>query len=169
MGASGYKIAGIVMILFGIIVWSFMGGLAIGPIVLGIGLLVSPLLIEFIPELIQDISHAAEPSWDGEIVHTDGSEFKIRYSFDAAGRPWFVAKDICLATGTKAPKKDASKWGGALLKTHNSNCCFSEESVQAYLSSLAMENHAARRLLTILRNDVFRKLEKQRDDKKRYG
>lgn len=165
MGASGYKIAGVVMILFGMIIWSYLGVIAFGAIAVGVALLATPFIMELIPELIRDISHAAEPSWDGEVIYTDGGEFKIRYSLDSADRPWFVAKDICLATGTKAPKRSTPKWGGAPLKIHNGSCCFSEESVQAYLASLAIENHAASRLLTALRNNVFRKLEKQRDDK----
>lgn len=119
--------------------------------------------------LLQSMSRDTEPEWGGELVHAEGSGLKVRYTFDHQGNPWFVAKDVCIAIGTKPPKKDDLKCGGVPLLTHGNFVSFSEANIQAYLTSLAMNNHAANRLLVNIRNNVLRKLEKQRDDKKRYG
>jgi len=115
------------------------------------------------------ISRHLEPVWDGELLHTDGSGFKIRYDFDKKGQPWFVASDVCLVVGLKAPGKDDLKCGGVPLLFHGEHASFSEDSVQIFLTPLAIENHDASRLLTLIRNNVLRKLEKQRDDQKRFG
>ena len=47
------------------------------------------------------------------------------------------------------------------------NVYFAETEVQAYLIPLAVKNPAANRLLLLIRNDVLRKVEKQRDDQRR--
>lgn len=119
--------------------------------------------------IAQLASRHAERDWYGELIHAEGSGLKVRYSFDHQGNPWFVAKDVCIAIGTKPPKKDDLKCGGVPLLTHGNLVSFSEANIQAYLISLAMNNHTANRLLVNIRNNVLRKLEKQRDDKKRYG
>ena len=129
----------------------------------------SVTIIKSVPWLTRLISRHLEPVWDGEILHTDGSGFKIRYDFDSKGAPRFVASDVCLAVGLKAPRKDDLKCGGAPLLIHGEYASFTEESVQAFLLPLAIKNHDANRLLTLIRNNVLRKLEKQRDDKKCLG
>jgi len=126
-------------------------------------------IINGVPWLTRLISRLAEPTWDGEIIHTDGSEYKIRYDFDEHGNPWFVASDVCIAIGAKAPTKGAVKWGGVPLLLRGKNVYYSEENIQACLTPFAIHNHAANRLLVNIRNNVLRKLEKQRDEKKLYG
>ena len=150
--------------------WGFFA-LPLGAVVLFIGavMVTSVSIINGVPWLARLLSRYAEPVWDGEIIHTDGGEYKIRYEFDEHGAPWFVASDVCMAIGTKAPDKDALKWGGIPLLLRGKNICFSAEHVQAYLTPMAIHNHAANRLLVNIRNNVLRKLEKQRDDRKRYG
>jgi len=129
----------------------------------------SVAIIDGVPWITGLISRFAEPVWDGEIIHTDGSEYKIRYDFDERGRPWFVASDVCTAIGAKIPAKGATKCGDTALLLRGENVCFSEENVQAYLIPLALHNHAANRLLVNIRNNVLRKLEKQRDNERLYG
>lgn len=119
--------------------------------------------------IAQLASRHAVPDWGGELIHAEGSGLKVRYAFNDKGSPWFVAKDVCLAIGTKPPKKDDLKCGGVSVLEQGGHASFSEVNVQAYLTSLAIHNHAANRLLVNIRNNVLRKLEKQRDDKKRYG
>ena len=140
-----------------------------GLFAMGAVMFASLSIIKGVPWLTRLISRHLDPVWDGEILHTDGSDFKIRYDFDSRGAPCFVASDVCLAVGLKAPRKDDLKCGGAPLLIHGEYASFTEESVQAFLLPLAIKNHDANRLLTLIRNNVLRKLEKQRDNKKRLG
>ena len=143
----------------------FMGS---GLFAMGGVMFMSLSIIKGVPWLTGVMSRQLEPVWDGELLHTDGSGFKIRYDFDNKGEPWFVASDVCLAVGLKAPRKDDLKCGGVPLLIHGEYASFTEEAVQIFLVSLAIKNHDASRLLTLVRNNVLRKLEKQKDDKRRY-
>ena len=161
------------LLLFGLFAnssWSlFALIIGSGLFVMGAVMFSSLTIIKGVPWLTRLISRHLEPVWDGEILHTDGSGFRIRYDFDSKGAPWFVASDVCLAVGLKAPRKDDLKCGGVPLFIHGEYASFTEEAVQAFLLPLAIKNHDANRLLTLIRNNVLRKLEKQRDDKKRLG
>lgn len=125
-------------------------------------------IINGVPWLVRLISHLSEPVWDGEIIHTDGDEYKIRYKFGAKGSPIFIASDICSAVGLPPPTKEASQWSGVPLLREGKYVYFSEVDVQTYLVPRAVKNHAANRLLLLIRNNVLRKIEKQREDEKRY-
>ena len=122
-------------------------------------------VIDGVPWFVQGLSRSAEPVWAGDLIHTDGGRHKVRYDFDNHNQPWFVARDICNAIGTKAPIQNALQCGGIPLLRHNENDCFSEANVQAYLVPLAIRNRAANRLLISIRNDVLRKLDRQHDQK----
>lgn len=165
--ANALLVTGMLLLLFGSFAGSSWGGFAIlsGVVLFAFGALMSASLsiINVVPWLTQLISRHAEPVWDGEILHTDGSEFKIRYGFNHQGSPWFVASDVCIAVGTKAPPKGSLKWGSVPLFIYGKHVCFSERHVQEYLIPLAIKNHAANRLLLNIRNNVLRKLDKQRD------
>ena len=164
---------GAVLTLFGLIFnssWATLGGvLGFMLFVAGVVMFTSLSVVQGVPWLAQLISRHAEPDWDGELIHAEGSGLKVRYTFDEKGSLWFVAKDLCIAIGTKPPKKDDLKCGGVPLITHGDLISFSEANVQSYLVSLAIKNHDANRLLVNIRNNVIRKLEKRRDDKKRFG
>lgn len=164
---------GVFLLLFGGFTnsgWGFFA-LPLGVMLIFVGtvMITSVSIINGIPWLASFFSRLAEPVWDGEIIHTDGSEYKIRYDFDEHGSPWFVANDVCIAIGARAPNKGVLKWGGVPLLLRGDHACFSEENVQAYLTPLAIHNHEANRMLVNIRNNVLRKLEKQRDEKKLYG
>jgi hypothetical protein len=45
---------------------------------------------------------------------------------------------------------------------------FTEMDVQTYLASIAARNRAANRLLLLIRNEVLRKVETQRENERRY-
>ena len=45
---------------------------------------------------------------------------------------------------------------------------FGEEDVQSYLALRSVRNHAAKRLLHLIRYDVLRRVKKHRDDEQRY-
>jgi hypothetical protein len=126
-------------------------------------------IIDGVPWLVRLISRLAEPAWDGEIRHTDGSEYKIYYGFDQHGSPRFIASDVCAAAGVPPPAKDALQLGGVALLRTGKHVYFTESDVQAYLASIAVKNHAANRLLLLIRNDVLRKVEKRREDLRRFG
>lgn len=125
-------------------------------------------VIDGVPWLVRLLSRLSEPRWDGEILHTDGDEYKIRYDFGEDGSPRFVASDICAAAGTPTPAKDALEWRGVPLSREGKHAYFGEADVQTYLELRAVRNHAANRLLVLIRNDVLHKLEKRRDDEKRF-
>jgi hypothetical protein len=125
-------------------------------------------IIDGVPWLVRLMSRFAEPAWDGELLHTDGSEYKIPYDFDKQGSPRFIARAVCACVGMPPPAKDALRWGGVPLLREGKHVYFTEADVQAYLVPLAVNNPAANRLLLLIRNNVLRKLEKQRDDEKRY-
>lgn len=165
--ANALLVIGIFLLLFGSFTSSTWGSFAIlsGIALFAFGALMSASLsiINVIPWFTQLVSRHAEPVWDGEILHTDGSEFKIRYGFNHQGSPWFVASDVCIAVGSKVPPKGLLKWGSVPLIIYGKHVCFSEKHVQEYLISLAIKNHAANRLLLNIRNNVLRKLDKQRD------
>ena len=164
---------GALLLLFGVFSKSgwglfalFMGG---GLFVAGAIMFVSVSVIDGVPWLVRLLSRLSEPRWDGEILHTDGDEYKIRYDFGEDGSPRFVAGDICAAAGTPAPAKDASQWRGVPLSREGKHTYFGEADVQAYLELRAVRNHAANRLLVLIRNDVLFKLKKRRDDEKRFN
>lgn len=171
--AYALLIIGGLMLLFGVFADSSWGAflLMMGGALFISGALMNTSLsiITGITWLVKLMSHHAEPVWDGEFIHTDGFEFKIRYAFDAKGSPWFVARDVCIAVGEKAPKDNELKRGGVSLLMHDAHISFSETNVQAYLLKLASQNHAAHRLLRSIRNQVLRQVHKQRDDINRYG
>ena len=149
--------------------WAFFGAImGFGFWITGAVMFTSVLTVNGVPWLASLASRHAEDDWDGELVYVEGSGLKVRYTFDHQGNPWFVAKDVCIAIGVKPPKKDDLKCGAVSLLKSDGLMCFSEANVQAYLASLAMNNHTANRLLVNIHNNVLRKLEKQRDDKKRY-
>ena len=143
--------------------------MSMGTVLLAFGgiIFASVSIIDGVPWLVRLMSRLAEPAWDGELLHTDGSEHKIPYDFDDQGNPRFIASRVCAAVGMPPPQKDALRWGGVALLREGENVYFAETEVQAYLIPLAVKNPAANRLLLLIRNDVLRKVEKQRDDQRR--
>ncbi len=144
--------------------WSLGGAL----LAFGAVIFASVSIIDGIPWLVRLISHLSEPAWDGELLHTDGSEYKIPYDFDEQGKPRFIASEVCASVGMPSPIKGASHWGGVPLLREGKHVYFTEADVQTYLLALAVRNPAANRVLLLIRNNVLRKVEKQRDDKRRY-
>ena len=126
-------------------------------------------VIDAVPWLVRLISRLTEPVWHGELLHTDGSEYKIPYDFDEQGNPRFIASAICAAIGAHPPAKDAVRWGGVPLLRLGKHVYFTEADVQTYLVPIAVKSPAANRLLLLIRNNVLRRLEKRRDDERRYG
>lgn len=108
-------IIGGLMLLFGVFSGSSWGAFFL---MMGVALFISGALmntslsiVHGITWLVKLMSHHAEPVWDGGFIHTDGLDFKIRYGFDDRGSPWFVARDVCIAVGEKAPKRNELKRG----------------------------------------------------------
>ncbi|TSA13722.1 MAG: hypothetical protein D4R74_09325 [Betaproteobacteria bacterium] len=163
---------GALLLLFGVFAKSgwghfalFMGG---GLFTVGGIMFASVSVIDGVPWLVRLLSRLSDPKWDGEMLHTDGDEYKIRYDFGEDGNPRFVASDICAAVGTSAPAKDALEWRGVALSREGKHAYFGEADVQTYLELRAVRNHAAKRLLVLIRTDVLFKLEKRRDDARRF-
>ena len=129
---------------------------------------VSVSVISGVPWLVRLLSRFSDPVWDGEILHTDGDEYKIRYELGEDASPRFVARDICTAVGLPPPAKGAVHCGGVPLLWKGKYAYFSEAGVQTYLASRAVSNRAANRLLLLIRNHVLRRIEKQRDERKRF-
>jgi hypothetical protein len=150
--------------------WAYLGRI-LGFMLLAVGAVVflSVLLLHGNFVLLKALFRNTEPEWAGEFVHDIGSGLKVRYKFDDYGSPWFVASDVCIAIGAKPPREGELKCGAVPLLMHDGFISFSETNVQTYLASLAMKNHTASLLLVNIRNNVLRKLERQRDDTKRYG
>jgi hypothetical protein len=164
---------GALLLLFGVFTnsgWRLFA-LLLGGMLLASGAIIftSVSIINGVPWLVRLISHLSEPVWDGEIVHSDGSEYKIRYDFDEQGSPRFIASDVCAAVGMPPPNKGALQWGGVPLFREGKYLYFTEADVQTYLVAIAVKSHAANRLLVLIRNNVLRRVEKQREDSKRYG
>jgi hypothetical protein len=124
----------------------------------------SSSIIEFIPWLVRLGGRQAEPVWDGEILHTDGGEHKIRYDFDGQGSPRFIAADICAAIGVSPPSRDARRCDGVPLIIEGKYVYFMEDGVQTYLAAIAVKNRAANRLLILIRTKILRKIEKHSAD-----
>ena len=131
----------------------------------GAVLITSVSIVEGVPWLVRRMSRSGAPVWVGETLHADGGRHKVRYDFDSHNQPRFVAHDICSAIGRKVPNESAIKCEGIPLLRQGEYNCFSEANVQAYLAPLAIKNRAANRLLIDIRNEVLRKLEKQREQK----
>jgi hypothetical protein len=125
-------------------------------------------IIEGVPWLVRLMSRLSEPKWDGQILHTDGDEYKIRYDFGDKGSPRFIASDVCAAVGAPAPTKGSLLWSGVALSREGRYLYFGEADVQTYLALRAVRNHAASRLLVLIRKDVLHKIEKHREDAERY-
>ena len=142
-----------------------LGGLLIA---MGGVISVSVAIVDGVPWLIRLMSRLSEPKWDGEILHTDGDEYKIRYDFGDQGSPRFIASDVCTAIGLPTPAKDALLCSGVPLSREGKYAYFGAADVQTFLALRAVRNHAAKRLLALIRNDVLRKLEKRSDDEQRY-
>lgn len=150
--------------------WGTIGVvMGVGLFLTGAVMLASLSVVMGVPWLTQRISRHTEPVWNGGILYTDGAAFQIRYDFDHKGSPWFVASDVCMAVGNAAPGKGAMQCDGFPLFMYGRHSGFSATSVQAYLAALAIHNHEANRLLLNIRNNLLRKLEKQKEDKQRYG
>ena len=145
--------------------------LSLGGVLFAFGAIMfaSLAIIDGVPWLVRLMSRLSEPAWDGEILHTDGSEYKIPYDFDAYGSPRFIARAVCAAVGVPPPDKAASRWSGVELSRQGKHVYFTEADVQTFLAALAVENPAANRLLLLIRNNVLRRVEKRRDDERRYG
>jgi hypothetical protein len=164
--------AGALLILIGAVAagWRLfafaMGGMLF---VFGAIIYASVSVIDGVPWLVRLISRLTEPAWHGELLHTDGSEYKIPYDFDDQGNPRFIASAICAAIGAHPPAKDAVRWGGVPLLREGKHVYFTEADVQIYLVPIAIKSPAANRLLLLIRNNVLRRLEKRRDDERRYG
>jgi hypothetical protein len=135
--------------------------------VFGAIMFASVSIIDGVPWLVRFMSHLSEPVWDGEIIHTDSDEYRIRYKFGEQGSPIFIASDVCSAIGLPPPGKNTLQCGGVPLLSEGKYAYFSEADVQTYLALRAVNNHAANRLLVLIRNNVLRKIEKQREDEKR--
>jgi hypothetical protein len=167
--SRGYLYVGIGMVALGgsAIAFGWPVLLAVGPLMLGFGLITTTVIMNGLPALFRSIIHADDPVWNGEILHTDGGDHKLRYGHDPQGAPWFAARDICQAIGEKAPGNRAQNWKGARLIQRNKLACFSGESVKKYLSSLATDNRDARRLLVLLQKQVIEVAERQREAKQR--
>ncbi len=157
---AGSFILGIILAFLGS-AWGWVFG-AVGFLLIGAGIksYAASSAVEGIPKLLAMISRHTEPEWDGEILYTDGGRHQICYIFDSRRRLYFIASDVCNAIGTKSPRKDTLHWGGAPLLVQSEHLCFSREAVEAYLTPLGVKNHEANRLLTILRNEVFRKIDR---------
>jgi hypothetical protein len=125
-------------------------------------------IVDGVPSVIRLMWRLSEPKWDGEILHTDGDEYKIRYDFGDDGSPRFIASDVCAAVGSPAPAKDTLLCSGVSLSRVGKYAYFGEEDVQSYLALRSVRNHAAKRLLHLIRNDVLRRVKKHRDDEQRY-
>ena len=125
-------------------------------------------IVDGVPWLIRLLSRLSKPKWDGEMLHTDGDEYRIRYDFGDKGNPRFIASDVCTAIGSPAPAKDASLCSGVPLSRAGKYLYFGEADVQTYLALKSVRNRAAGRLLLLIRNDILRKVDKRRDDEKRY-
>jgi hypothetical protein len=54
------------------------------------------------------------------------------------------------------------------LSREGKHAYFSEADVQTYLALRAVTNHAANRLLLLIRKDILRKVEKRREDETRH-
>lgn len=140
--------------------WSYflfrVGG---GLLAMGVVMYISVSIINGVPWLVRLLSFCAEPAWEGEVLYGHGGSFKIRYVLDSQGRAHYVADDICSATGTKPPIRNAQQWGGVRLSLYGGIMCFPESSVQDYLLPLASKDYDANRLLLLIRNHVQRKME----------
>jgi hypothetical protein len=171
-GTKGYRLAGGLLVagsLVAIFVFGMPWFLGFGAFVLGLGFLGASFILNGLPNMIGSIWNSATPEWDGEILQTDGGDSKVRYGFDPTGSPWFVAGDVCRAIGEKAPGSRAATWQGIRLVMRNGVACFAEDGVRKYLSPLAIHNREAARMLTLLQREVFRKLEKGREQKALNG
>lgn len=124
-------------------------------------------IINGVPWLVRLLSRLSDPAWDGELLHTDGSEYKIPYDFDEQGSPRFIASAICASVGETPPARGALRCNGIPLLRLGKHVYFTEAGVQSYLAPMATRNHAASRLLLLIRNDVLRKVEKQREHERR--
>ena len=142
-----------------------LGGLLIA---MGGVISLSVAIVDGVPWLIRLMSRLSEPKWDGEILHSDGDEYKIRYDFGDQGSPRFIASDVCTAIGLPTPAKDALLCSGVPLSREGNYAYFGAADVQTFLALRAVRNHAAKRLLALIRNDVLRKLQKRSDDEQRY-
>ncbi len=166
IAAKAYRLVGTALIGIGLLL-GFASGLpwivGFGALVFGFALLATPLILNGLPALLRRIWSSSEPSWDGEILHTDGGDAKVRYGFDPDGTVWFVAKDICRAIGVKAPGSRSTSFAGVRLVMRKKLGCFPEKSVTSYLALLAVENRDARRLLVLLQTQVLRKIADARE------
>lgn len=150
--------------------WGFFLALLGSTLLLVGGIMLTSLsIIKGVPWIARLMSRWTEPVWEGGILHTDGGQHKVRYLFDERGSARFVASDVCVAIGTKPPLKDVLRYGGVPLLIYGGHACFSESDIQDFLLPLSTRNHDANRLLILIRNNVLRKLDKQRDAEKLYG
>ena len=167
IAARIYRNVGGGMFLFGLLMlWLDIVLYGALLVLIGGALFLSQFIVEGTHKLIQSTAQPNESDWPGELLHTEGGKFKVRYTIDANNLPRFLASDVCRAIGVRSPHKGALKWGGAALLMQGEQACFSEAAVQTFLTPLSLNNHEANLLLNKVRNEVFRKLDKQREQER---
>lgn len=168
---KGYRLAGMALIAFGLILSFVLGTwlIGFGAFVVGFSFLATSYLIDGVPNLLRFIWRSAEPVWDGEILHTDSGDSAVRYGFEPQGSPWFVAADICQAIGEKTVDERALHREGIHLIRRNNLAAFSGEHVCQFLTKRSVDNHLAKRLLVLIQSTILRKIDLERDKERRYS
>ena len=162
---GAFIVAGLLMVLVFKGVWY----MALPPIIICVALFSAPLLINFLPKGVLAIWHSATPKWAGEIMLTDGGDAQLRYGLNDDGTFWFVARDVCAAIGIDPPDKRARQWHGQTLVMHHALPCMTESGIEHFLQARAIDDADARRLLTLIKQQILRKRDVERERTARFG
>jgi len=164
MKASIYKKIGVLMILFGVIMLPFAGPVVIVPILLGTGLLASPLIIEFLIGFARHAHKTALDEWTGNYYRWNNRHIRV---IEKDGCAWVIDEDLISAAGMKIDsdlrrKLDVSYSGYCVIPGTKFRG-FNENAVLKFLSGKQQGNSEIIKLKLWFERDVFFPLRKKRE------
>lgn len=164
MKASVYKKAGVLMILFGMIVWPFADALAFAPILLGTGLLASSFIIEFSAGFVRHAHKTALDEWTGDYYRWNNRHIRI---IEKDGCAWVMDEDLISAAGMKLDsdlrRKLEISYVGYCVIPGTKLRGFNENAVLKFLSGKQEGNSEIVKLKLWFERDVFFPLRKKRE------
>lgn len=163
MFATVYKKIGSMLILFGIVVIPFAGKLSFAPILLGIGFLASPLIIEFVIGFVRHTNKTALDEWLGNYYEWGNQQIRI---IEKDGCVWVMDEDLISAAGmamnNDLRRKLEISYIGYCIIPGTKLRAFNESAVIKFLSGKQERNPEIIKLKLWFERDVFLPLRNKR-------
>ena len=152
------------MLLFGMAMWPFMGIFALGPVVLGIALVASPLIIEFTSGFASHAERMALDEWTGNYYQWSNRQIRI---LEKDGCAWVLDVDLISAAGmtfdSDLRRKLEISYAGYCIIPGTRFRGFNENAVLKFLNGKQERNPEIIKLKLWFERDVFFPMRKRRE------